>query len=208
MLAQQMCGEWKASLRPSSFPLKRFSSISLGINIIAFYSSTIFVNSGFSPKQALYASLGFGAINFLFAFPAVFTIDTFGRRSLLLFTFPNMCWSLLVAGGGTLIGRNDAPGTLNPTRLGVVATFVYIFAMFYSPGEGPVPFTYSAEVFPLAQREQGMSWAVTVCLAFASLLSITLFKMLEVFHVWGTFFFYAGLNVSSFDSHSPRSALS
>lgn len=30
---------------------------------------------------------GFGAINFLFAFPAVFTIDTFGRRSLLLLTF-------------------------------------------------------------------------------------------------------------------------
>lgn len=34
------------------------------------------------------------AINFLFAFPAVYTIDTFGRRNLLLFTFPNMAWSL------------------------------------------------------------------------------------------------------------------
>lgn len=58
MLAQQMCG----------------------INIIAFYSSTIFSESGFTAVQSLYASLGFGAINFLFAFPAVFTIDTFGRR--------------------------------------------------------------------------------------------------------------------------------
>lgn len=65
-----------------------------------------------------------------------------------------------------------------------------------SPGEGPVPFTYSAEVFPLAQREQGMGWAVTVCLGFAAILSIFLFKMLEVFKPWGTFFFYAGLNVS------------
>ncbi|UZJ56265.1 hypothetical protein CBS101457_005585 [Exobasidium rhododendri] len=173
MLAQQMCG----------------------INIIAFYSSTIFVRSGFTERQALKASLGFGAINFLFAFPAVFTIDTFGRRSLLLFTFPNMAWSLLVAGCGTLIDRNAPVGTLTPARLGVVATFIYIFAMFYSPGEGPVPFTYSAEVFPLAQREQGMGWAVTVCLGFAALLSITLFKMLDVFQPWGTFFFYAGLNV-------------
>ena len=102
-----------------------------GINIIAFYSSSIFVDSGFTAKEALYASLGFGAINFLFAFPALFTIDTFGRRSLLLFTFPNMCWSLLVAGGGTLIGRNDPPGTRNPARLAVVALFIYIFAMFY-----------------------------------------------------------------------------
>ena len=32
----------------------------------------------------------------------------------------------------------------------------YLFLAFYSPGEGPVPFTYSAEVFPLTHREMGM----------------------------------------------------
>jgi len=37
-----------------------------------------------------------------------------------------------------------------------LAFFIFLFAAIYSPGEGPVPFTYSAEVFPLAQREQGM----------------------------------------------------
>jgi hypothetical protein len=45
--------------------------------------------------------------------------------------------------------------------------------MFYSVGEGPVPFMYSAEVFPLAQREQGMAWSVSVCLGFSALLSLT-----------------------------------
>jgi hypothetical protein len=35
------------------------------------------------------ASWGFGLINFLFAWPAVWTIDTFGRRALLLFTYPS-----------------------------------------------------------------------------------------------------------------------
>jgi MFS family permease len=179
MLAQQMCG----------------------INIIAFYSSTIFVACGFTDVQALYASLGFGAINFLFAFPAIFTIDTFGRRSLLLFTFPNMCWTLLVAGGGTLIGgaiNVDGTPTHDPVKLGVVATFIYIFAMFYSPGEGPVPFAYSAEVFPLAQREQGMAWAVTVCLGFAAILTITLFRLLQLIGADGVFFFYSGLNALAF----------
>ena len=34
--------------------------------------------------------------------------------------------------------------------------FIYIFTAFYSPGEGPVPFTYSAECFPLTHREVGM----------------------------------------------------
>jgi len=48
MLAQQMCG----------------------INIIAFYSSSIFVEAGVSRHNALWATFGFGLINFLFAIPA------------------------------------------------------------------------------------------------------------------------------------------
>jgi MFS family permease len=150
MIAQQMCG----------------------INIIAFYSSTIFANSGFSPYQALWASWGFGLINFLFAFPALWTIDTFGRRALLLFTFPNMAWSLLAGGLCALISVHLK------VHLALVAMFIYIFAMFYSPGEGPVPFTYSAEVFPLSHREVGMGWAVATCLFWACVLTMFLPLML------------------------------
>jgi len=42
-----------------------------GINIIAFYSSSIFADAGYSVKSALLASWGFGLVNWLFAFPAV-----------------------------------------------------------------------------------------------------------------------------------------
>lgn len=52
-----------------------------GINIIAFYSSTVFANAGASYTEALWGSWGFGLINFLFAWPAVWTIDRFGRRA-------------------------------------------------------------------------------------------------------------------------------
>lgn len=34
-------------------------------------------------------------MQFIFAWPAVFTMDTYGRRTLLIFTFPNMFWTLL-----------------------------------------------------------------------------------------------------------------
>lgn len=34
-------------------------------------------------------------VNLLFVWPALYTIDTFGGRSLLPFTFPDMAWSLL-----------------------------------------------------------------------------------------------------------------
>ncbi|KAK4621698.1 putative polyol transporter 6 [Fulvia fulva] len=167
MIAQQMCG----------------------INIIAFYSSTVFKEAGVSERTALIASFGFGLVNFVFAWPAIWTIDTFGRRALLLFTFPNMAWTLLAAGLCFLI-----PGE-GSGRLGAIALFIYLFAAFYSPGEGPVPFTYSAEVFPLSHREVGMGWAVATCLFWAAVLSISFPAILTAMTPTGAFGFYAGLNV-------------
>ncbi|KAA8903839.1 hypothetical protein FN846DRAFT_953338 [Sphaerosporella brunnea] len=163
-----------------------------GINIIAFYSSTIFVEAGASQKNALLASFGFGLVNFVFAWPAFFTIDTFGRRSLLLFTFPQMAWTLLAAGFCFYIPE------ANKAHLGMIAFFIFLFAAFYSPGEGPVPFTYSAEVFPLSHREVGMGFAVATCLFWAAVLSITFPRLLQAFTPVGAFGFYAGLNVAAF----------
>ncbi|KAJ5251538.1 hypothetical protein N7489_001948 [Penicillium chrysogenum] len=180
MIAQQMCG----------------------INIISFYSSTIFQLAGASNIEALLASFGFGLINFAFAWPAtrivafawpaVWTIDTFGRRGLLLFTFPQMCWTLLAAGFCFWIP------TSSNAHIGMIAFFVYLFDAFYSPGEGPVPFTYSAEVFPLSHREVGMAWAVATNNFWASVLSLTFPWMLRAFSPQGAFGFYAGLNLVAF----------
>jgi len=170
MIAQQMCG----------------------INIIAFYSSTVFSKAGASITSSLLASWGFGLINFIFAWPAVWTIDTFGRRALLLFTFPNMCWTLLAAGFCFWIPES------NNAHLGLIAFFIYLFDIFYSPGEGPVPFTYSAEVFPLSHREVGMSWAVATNNFWASVLSLTFPRMLIALTPQGAFGFYAGLNAIAF----------
>lgn len=163
MIAQQMCG----------------------INIIAFYSSSVFVAANASTLSALLASFGFGLVNFVFAFPAVWTIDTFGRRALLLFTFPQMAWTLLACGLCFLIPES------NPAHLGLISLFIFLFAAFYSPGEGPVPFTYSAEVFPLSHREVGMSWAVATCLFWAAVLSLTWPRMLAAMTPTGAFGFYA-----------------
>lgn len=53
MIAQQMCG----------------------INIVAFFSSTIFAASGASDSEALLASVGFGLVCFTFAWPAICEFD-------------------------------------------------------------------------------------------------------------------------------------
>ncbi|KAL8317762.1 hypothetical protein RB597_001263 [Gaeumannomyces tritici] len=130
-----------------------------GVNVIAYYSTAIFQDAGASRSTALLASLGGGAINFVFAIPAIYTIDTFGRRNLLLTTFPLMALCLFFTGFSFLMPEETANGEKTPARLGMIAAGIYIFMMVYSPGEGPVPFTYSAEAFPLHIRDIGMSSA-------------------------------------------------
>ena len=97
------------------------------VNIIAFYSSTIFAEAGASVTNALLASFGFALVAFVFAWPAVWTIDTFGRRALLLLSFPNMCWTLLAAGMSFFIPSNST------AHLGLVAFFIYLFTAFFAP---------------------------------------------------------------------------
>lgn len=79
------------------------------------------------PKQF---SLGFGIINFVFAIPAFFLMDTIGRRSLLLLTFPFLAFFQFMIAVAT-------SRTVNPTA---VTIGMYLFCAFYSIGEGPVPF--------------------------------------------------------------------
>lgn len=103
-----------------------------------------------------------------------------------------MCWSLLAAGLCFYIPKSSS------AYLGLIALFIYIYDAFYSPGEGPVPFTYSAEVFPLSHREVGMSWAVATNNFWATVVSLTFPRQLNAFGTTGAFGFYAAMNALAF----------
>ncbi|KAG8770729.1 hypothetical protein FRC12_004084 [Ceratobasidium sp. 428] len=158
-----------------------------GVNVIAYYSSTVFSQAGLGDIQAILGSWGFGMLNFVFAIPAVYTIDTFGRRFLLLTTFPGMSACLLLTGMAFFIENTHA-------RTGVVAAGMYLFTIFYSPGEGPVPFTYSAEAFPLHVRDLGMSFATATTWFFNFIVGMTFPRLLGAFTPQGAFGWYAAWN--------------
>lgn len=141
---------------------------------------------------ALIVSWGFGMTMFVFAVPALYTIDRLGRRTLLLATFPHMCWTLLATGLSFYVS------TESPAYLGLISLFIFLFCAFYSPGEGPCAFVYSAEAFPLSHREVGMAWAVATNNFWAAVLSLTFPVMLQKFGPTGSFGFYAGLNAIAF----------
>ncbi|RPD60525.1 hypothetical protein L226DRAFT_387707 [Lentinus tigrinus ALCF2SS1-7] len=163
-----------------------------GVNAIAYYSSNIFVEGGFSQTSAILASFGFGAVNFVFAGPAIWTIDTFGRRNLLLVSFPLMAAMLLMTGFAFWIPESS------PARIGVIALGIYLFTAAYSPGEGPVPFTYSAEAYPLYVRDIGMSLATATLWFFNFVVALTVPALLGAWTPQGTFGWFAAWNVFGF----------
>lgn len=162
-----------------------------GVNVIAYYSTNLFLQANYSETQALLASMGFGMVNFFFAIPAVLTIDTFGRRSLALFSFPFLALFLLVTGFAFWIPHKEA-------RIGTIMFGIYMYTAFYSPGMGPVPFTYSAEVFPLHIRDIGMSLGTVTLWAFNFILSLTWPPLLKKMKPQGAFGYYAAWNIIGF----------
>ena len=160
------------------------------MNVIIYYSDYI-VQNFFAPRSnnaVLLVSMGYGIANFVFALPAFYTIDTFGRRSLLLITFPFLAiFQLLTAIALTDDGGQD----YRPKSPILGVTGMYLFIIFYSPGEGPVPFVYAAESMPLYIRDLGMGFVTSVNWLFNWLIAFTLPGFFNHFNRYGAFLWYA-----------------
>ncbi|TWU78179.1 hypothetical protein ED733_007710 [Metarhizium rileyi] len=111
-LAQQLCGgeiedlkKWKLDDGEGDIPYFLDSKSKLGGQLAP-------------PITAMAYSLGFGAINFVFALPAVKSNDTLGRRRWLLLTIPFMAVFMLGAGLSDYIERYII-------RNGVTACFLF-----------------------------------------------------------------------------------
>lgn len=92
----------------------------------------------------------------------------------------------------------DPDNLESKARIGCIMTGIYVFGAFYSPGEGPVPFTYSAEAYPLYIRDIGMSLATATTWGFNFVLAITWFALEKAFTSTGAFCYYAGWNIVGF----------
>lgn len=162
-----------------------------GINVLIFYSASMFCSperQSSGSLEPLLLSWGIGLTNVIFALPAYRWIETKGRKWLMLATLPLL--SILIAAAAASF---EAPqGTVQQALVG---TFTYAFTAIYSFGMGPVPFTYSAEIFPLEHRIIGMSLAVSINFLGAGILAFFV-PVLQIGSILlGVF---AGLNLCAF----------
>ena len=175
-----------------------------GINLIAFLADTFFRYSFFhhnhdaSPGQnvqLLGASLGLMLLNFLATIPALFIIDgSNGRRRALNWSFPCMAISLLAS---ALVSKSPENQVGQPNTGAIVGHYMFLatFMIAYSIGEGPAAFVISAEVFPLVNRELGMSLAVFWNFMGAGLLAVAAPWLLKQLDQFGVLLLFAGTNM-------------
>lgn len=122
-----------------------------GINAILYYGAEIFSNAlGYGPEDALKQQLWLGAVNFLFTFVAIFTVDKWGRKPLLISGVTGMFLGLSVLGI-----------TIYTQQLGILSLIaILVFIGSFAMSMGPVVWVLLSEIFPNRARSVAMAIAV------------------------------------------------
>ncbi|MTI21325.1 MFS transporter [Fulvivirga sp. RKSG066] len=124
-----------------------------GINAVLYYGGDIFEKAlGFGQEDVLQQQILLGAVNFIFTFVAMFTVDKFGRKPL-----------ILIGSFGMLTGFVLLGGSLYLESVGLVSLIgVLMFIASFALSMGPVTWVLLSEMFPNKIRSMAMSIAVAI----------------------------------------------
>ncbi|MCY1721552.1 sugar porter family MFS transporter [Prolixibacteraceae bacterium Z1-6] len=122
-----------------------------GINAIMIYAPRVFEMAGFGTDASLLQSISVGVTNLLFTFVALFLIDKYGRRTLLMIGSVGMVFFL-----GML---SKSFFTENYSDLGGYGVMIYLmgFIAFFAFSQGAVLWVVISEIFPNKVRSQGQA---------------------------------------------------
>jgi MFS transporter, SP family, xylose:H+ symportor len=114
----------------------------VGINVVLYYAGNIFRNMGASTDSSLLQTIIIGSINLIFTVLAIYTVDRFGRKPLMIIGALVMAVSMICLGFSFSMHRE-----------GILAL---VFMLFYTAGFamswGPVTWVLLSEIFPNSVR--------------------------------------------------------
>jgi len=153
-----------------------------GINAILYYGPRIFESAGFSLSSALGGQVVIGIVMVVFTLIAIWKVDTWGRRTMLMIGAAGALVS------HTVIGFLFSSGTTQGVfMLIMVLIFIACFAFSY----GPVVWICLSEIFPNRIRGRAMSVATLMLWGTNALLGQMVPLMLEKFNTAYTFWIFA-----------------
>jgi SP family sugar porter-like MFS transporter len=159
-----------------------------GINVIFNYAEEVFKAAGYSVSGIMQTIVLTGVVNTLFTFVAIFTVDTIGRRALML----------TGAGGLAIIyavlGMFYATGSQGFHMVALVSAAVGCYAMSLAP----VTWVIISEIFPNRVRGVGVSIAVLALWTACAALTFSFPYLNRQLGPHGTFWLYGAICVVGF----------
>ena len=159
-----------------------------GTNVIFNYAQEIFVGAGFNVDGMFINIVITGIANVLFTIVALYTIEKWGRRTLIL----------IGAGGLGLIyltlGTCYFMGMTGMLMVGLVVAAISVYAMTL----GPVTWTLLAEIFPHRVRGIAMATCTFALWVGCCTLTFSFPSMNAALGSSGTFWIYSGICICAF----------
>lgn len=159
-----------------------------GTNVIFNYAQEIFQSAGYAIGDVLFNIVVTGIANVLFTFVAIFTVDKWGRRS------------LMKIGAGGLCGIYLILGICYFFQITGVFMIVLVVAAIacYAMTLGPVTWVLLAEIFPNRVRAVAVATSTFALWVGSSTLTYT-FPLLNVaLGSYGTFWIYSVVCLAGF----------
>ncbi|EOM74831.1 MFS transporter [Rhodococcus rhodnii] len=174
----------------------------VGINVIFYYSSTLWQAVGFGEDRSLFISVVSALVNIVGTFVAIAMIDRVGRKPLLLVGSLGMTISLATAAvcfHSAEITRN-ADGETVATLSGANGTIALIaanaFVFFFAASWGPVVWVLISEIFPNRVRAAAVGVA-TASNWIANFVVSSTFPSLSEWNLSTTYGIYALMALAS-----------
>jgi MFS transporter, SP family, xylose:H+ symportor len=156
----------------------------VGINVVLYYAPTIF--KGLKLEDPMYQTVIMGLVNIIFTLVAIFTVDKFGRKPL-----------LIIGSIGMAIGM-FAIGLLAYFQIIGVSTlvFIIIYSASFMMSWGPICWVLISEIFPNTIRGKAVAIAVAAQWISNFIVSAT-FPSLEAFSISFTYILYGVMSLLS-----------
>lgn len=187
-IAKEEKGSWKVLFHPG-IRVAMFAGIFLavlsqftGINAIIYYGPRIMEESGLKLSDALGGQVIIGFVNVAATVIAIWKIDNYGRKKLMLAGVSGMGISLVIVGILFLLKMTSGV---------IILIFILTFCASFSVGFGPVIWVLLSEIYPTNVRGRAMSIATFALWIGTALVGQLVPWMLETLTAAGTFFVFA-----------------
>jgi SP family arabinose:H+ symporter-like MFS transporter len=153
-----------------------------GINVIIYYGPRIFTEAGFNLGESFNSQVIIGIMNVVATILALWKVDHYGRKPLLLTGIIGMMVALILIGGFFLAGLH---GNV------LLVIFILLYVTFFAFSFGSVTWIILSEFYPTHIRGRAMSIATLSLWCGTFVIGQAFPWLLETFGGSGAFFIFA-----------------